>query len=1170
MSSSQSSSQLKRKQQSISSFFAKKPAASNGSTANPRNDGRFPSGAGKKVGEAQVREASSGELDEMVNGAVDDGGEIIFPNDREEEDDEIILPSRNHIWSNGDVSTVQRGQRGARDKEMEMLDDFDSDGVMKQVEKKAKKRNGASRTERFRFSSSSIPASSDQRGNKDGDVDSVTAAAAGGNVSEDDEGERKRKQALHQKFVKRLGGPDCLPSLASRVGAGDDETVEGAESGAEAEEEVGPAPQKGRGGKKSTAGKLTPMERQIIDIKKKHMDTVLVVEVGYKFRFFGEDARVAAKELSIVCIPGKFRFDEHPSEAHLTRFASASIPVHRLHVHVKRLVAAGYKVGVVRQLETAALKAAGDNRNAPFVRKLTNLYTKGTYIDDVEGLEGFNGSSSSTSTSTGYLLCMTESNAKGWGNDEKVHVGIVAVQPATGDVIYDDFEDGFMRSEIETRLLHIAPCEFLIVGELSKGTEKLVQHLSGSKTNVFGDRVRVERVLKPKTAAAESHSHVSSFYAGRMKAKGTVGDVTASNLLEKVLRLSEDATICLSSMIKHMSEYGLEHIFDLTKYFQPFSARSYMLLNGNTLTNLEIYQNQTDHTSKGSLFWTLDRTKTRFGQRLLRKWVGRPLLNKNELEERVAAVDELQDPGKTVQVEQLKGLLSKIKADLEKSLIRIYYGRCTRPELLTVLQTLQLIADEYVHLKSSAALGFSSPTITTAIAALPAIREDVVAYLNKINAQAAKKDDKYSFFREAEETEEITESNLGIADVQHRLKEHCAVAAEILGKKKVQYTTVAGIEYLIEVENSPYNLKKVPASWRKISGTKKVSRFHTPEVVQYIRERDQYKEALAAACDKAFHALLADISTKYQSFRDCIQALATLDCLLSLANIASQPGYVKPTYIDETRISVQRGRHPMVEQLLLDSYVPNDIELHTNETRALLVTGPNMGGKSSYVRQVALISIMGQIGSYVPADSAKLGMLDAVYTRMGAFDNMLAGESTFMVELSETADILKQATPRSLVILDELGRGTSTHDGVAIAQAVLDYMVRNLQSLTLFITHYQNLSSLARGFPKGELRNVHMKFTESGIDGRDITFLYEVGEGVAHRSYGLNVARLAKVPASVLEVAGAKSAELEEKIRKKKMLGLAKVVKGVIDTDSSTGELDPALLEGVLVGLEQL
>ncbi|QSS59776.1 DNA mismatch repair protein msh3 [Histoplasma capsulatum] len=1166
MSSSQSTSQLKRKQQTISSFFSKKPVAPNGSTTTTPKDGHVK----KTIGHARVHEAPSSEMD-VVDGAHD---AAVRPDEEGDDDYQIILPSRKRIRSNGEVSTLQRGtladidnghsSKGENELQTGIMGSSDSD----RAEQPVKIKSGSSRTEKFRFSSSSLPSSSDPKGN--GGCDVLYAISADGDASEDGDEEQKRKQALHQKFVKRLGGPDCLPFSVSRVDAGDAEEAEGAESDAEAEAEIVPVPQKGRGGKKTTTGKLTPMERQIIDIKKKHMDTLLVVEVGYKFRFFGEDARVAAKELSIVCIPGKLRFDEHPSEAHLSRFASASIPVHRLHVHVKRLVEAGYKVGVVRQLETAALKAAGENRNAPFVRKLTNLYTKGTYIDDVEGLEESSGNSGSASTSTGYLLCMAESNAKGWGNDEKVHVGIVAVQPATGDVIYDDFEDGFMRSEIEMRLLHIAPCEFLIVGEMSKATEKLVQHLSGSKTNVFGDKIRVERVSKSKTAAAESHSHVSSFYAGRMNAKGTTGDVAASNLLEKVLTLPEDVTICLSSMIKHMSEFGLEYVFDLTKYFQPFSARSHMLLNGNTLTNLEIYQNQTDHTSKGSLFWTLDRTKTRFGQRLLRKWVGRPLLDKTELEERVSAVEELQDPSKTVQIERLKGLLSKIRADLEKSLIRIYYGRCTRPELLTVLQTLQLIADEYVHLKSPADLGFSSPTITTAIAALPAIRDDVVTYLNKINEEAAKKDDKYCFFREVEETDEITESNLGIADVQHRLQEHCAVAAEILGKKKVQYTTVAGIEYLIEVENSPYNLKKVPASWRKISGTKKVSRFHTPEVVQYMRERDQYKEALAAACDKAFHALLADISTKYQSFRDCILALATLDCLLSLANIASQPGYIKPAYTDKTRISVQRGRHPMVEQLLLDTYVPNDIELHTDETRALLVTGPNMGGKSSYVRQVALISIMGQIGSYVPADSATLGMLDAVYTRMGAFDNMLAGESTFMVELSETADILKQATPRSLVILDELGRGTSTHDGVAIAQAVLDYMVRNLRSLTLFITHYQNLSSMAREFPKGELRNVHMKFTESGMDGQDITFLYEVGEGVAHRSYGLNVARLANVPDSVLEVARAKSAELEEKIRKKKMLALAKVAKGFINTDGDAGGPAPALLERVMVGLEQL
>ena len=501
------------------------------------------------------------------------------------------------------------------------------------------------------------------------------------------------------------------------------------------------------------------------------------------------------------------------------------------------------------------------------------------------------------------------------------------------------------------------------------------------------------------------------------------------------------------------------------------------------------------------------------------------------LDERVAAVEELKDGQPSVKVDKLAHLLSQIKIDLEKSLIRIYYGKCTRPELLTVLQTMQRIANEFASVKEPSDAGFQSSTINNAIAVLPTIADDVVSYLEQMNPEAAKADDKYNFFREEMESEDIMEQKMGIASVEQELDAHRADAAEKIKKKRVEYVTVAGIEYLIEVENS--QLKNVPASWAKISGTKKVSRFHTPEVVRLIRERDQHKEALAAACDVAYSRLLAEISSKYQSFRDSVQALATLDCLLSLATIANQPGYVKPEYTNETCISVEQGRHPMVEQLLLDAYVPNDTELASNSTRALLITGPNMGGKSSYVRQVALIAIMGQIGSYVPAESARLGMLDAVFTRMGAFDNMMAGESTFMVELSETSDILKQATPKSLIILDELGRGTSTHDGVAIAQAVLDYVVRDKKSLALFITHYQNLSSLAKGFENGELKNVHMRFTETGDAGQDIIFLYEVGEGVAHRSYGLNVARLANVPESVLEVATVKSKELEYNVSEK-------------------------------------
>ncbi|KAE8448333.1 Mismatch repair protein msh3 [Mollisiaceae sp. DMI_Dod_QoI] len=997
-------------------------------------------------------------------------------------------------------------------------------------------------------------------------------------VEEDDAREKARKEELHKKWMKKMAGQQ----IGRRWQINEDNTLAEEGDGEVEEDEETPPPVKAKK-KGAKTGKLTPLELQILDIKRKHMDTLLIVEVGYKFKFFGEDARTAAKELSIVCIPGKFRYDEHPSEAHLDRFASASIPVHRLPVHAKRLVAAGHKIGVVRQTETAALKKAGDNRNAPFERKLTNVYTKGTYIDDIDGLDQPTDAPAGGAPATGYLLCITESKAKGWGTDEKVDVGILAVQPATGDIIYDTFEDGFMRSEIETRLLHIAPCEFLIVGTLTKATEKLVQHLSGSTTNVFGDRIRVERVEKAKTMAAEAYSHVAQFYADKLKASQSSQNEREQSLLDKVLKLPEPVTLCLSAMITHMTEYGLEHVFDLTKYFQSFSARSHMLLNGNTLTSLEIYQNQTDYGQKGSLFWTLDKTQTRFGQRLLRKWVGRPLLDKTRLEERVAAVEELKDGHQSPKVDKILTLLRNIRSDLERSLLRIYYGKCTRPELLAALQTLQKIANEYFSVTSPSEAGFNSPLINEAIASLPTIGETVVSFLDKINTEAAHKDDKYAFFREEHETESIGDHKLGIAAVEQELDAHRSDAAETLRQhKKIAYVTVAGIEYLIEVANT--DLKRVPGSWVKISGTKKVSRFHTPEVIRMLRERDQHKESLSAACDTAYASFLTDISAHYGPLRDAIASLSTLDCLLSLAAVALLPGYVKPTFSTETEITVTAGRHPMVEQLLPSSYIPNDISLSTSpeQTRALLITGPNMGGKSSYVRQTALICIMAQIGSFVPAEEARLGLLDGIYTRMGAFDSLFTNQSTFMVELSETSSILKSATPRSLVILDELGRGTSTHDGVAIAGAVLDWIVRETKCLCLFITHYQTLAGVARGFEKGkELRNVHMKFTaqkgsrrisESGIDvgevnngDEEITFLYEVGEGVAHRSYGLNVARLAHVPKSVIDIAAKKSHELEMKVKQKKLGGVSKSIASLLTEETGADQIMQ-----LIVGIEEL
>lgn len=907
-----------------------------------------------------------------------------------------------------------------------------------------------------------------------------SSSQAEDDIENHDPQHQKEKKALHQKFVQKLGRPDSLAEIRRRnhvIAEGDD----AAEAAAEEEEQEmieDEVPKKKKPGGARANGKLTPMERQYLELKRNHLDKVILYQVGYKYQFYGEDARIAAKELSIVCIPGKFRFDEHPSEAHLHRFASASIPIPRLHVHVKRLVTAGHKVGVVQQIETAAVKAAGDNKSTPFMRELTNVYTQGTYVDEVDAIDGSNTSMS------GYLLCLTEIRLRP-GDDEKVRFGMVAVQPTIGSILYDEFEDGFMRGELETRLLHTSPCEYIMVGELSSATNKLIRHVANSRRSIGAIKARVETV--DDILPAEALSQVSNFYADKIKQSKNQDD--HSQILDQIHGLSELVNVCLATLIKHLSEFGLEHVFDLTSNFVSFSMRTHMVLNSNTLTSLEIYQSSDDDPDKYSLFWIMDRTKTRFGKRLLRSWVGRPLLDKTKLEQRLEAVEEVKNnPGLA---SALQHLLSLAKGDLEKALVRIYYKRSSPEQALAFLKSMQRVALERTP-------NVKCKVLRDALDLVPKVLDIVVGFLNRVRHQNLQEGDKYSFFKEEFETDLIRDQKMGIAAVKQDLEDYKVEAAKECSRGKVEYVCVAGIDYLIEIENNKHSLSKVPASWIKVSNTKKCSRFHTPAVIKLIRERDLYRERLWNCCNQAFTAFLRDISTEYEVLRDCIQSLAVIDCICSLADIAADPDYCKPTFTEDNTISISQGRHPMVEQIIHLPYVPNNINLSANSTQdipsALLITGPNMGGKSSYVRSIALIAIMAQIGSYVPASSASMPLMDAVFTRMGAQDNMLRGESTFMVELGETADILRQATSRSLVILDELGRGTSTHDGVAIAEAVLRELVSR-KVMTMFITHYQDLAKISLD----GLKNVHVKFWE---DGEVVRFMYEVGEGVAHRSYG--------------------------------------------------------------------
>ncbi|KAJ3347651.1 Mismatch repair protein msh3 [Entophlyctis luteolus] len=828
--------------------------------------------------------------------------------------------------------------------------------------------------------------------------------------------------------------------------------------------------------KKSMSGKIkyTPLEQQYLDIRKMHPGVVLAVEVGYKFRFFEEDALIASKELNIVAYMDK-------------NLRGASIPTHRLNVHVSKLVHLGYKVGIVRQTETAALKAAGDNRSAPFTRKLTNIFTKGTFIDADLSLQ--EESRENYGPTASFILVLNESSTKKSANSETVQISFVAVQLSTGDVVYDTFEDNSARSDLETRLEHLGPVELILPLEsLSSPTEKLLSHWAERNEIKTGGAVRIERLKAAFVDFSKAQSNLMEFYERPLK-RAKSASARDIELYTKVLELPSAILVCFSALLTHLSEFGLDHVLLLTKSFSPFASVGNMILSGTTLKALEVFEAEgttfesSGKSHKGSLMWVIDHTVTKFGARLLKRWVSKPLVNVDLLNERVDAVEEVIAGLKEelIPLVKMRGLLHQLPAKL------------------------------------------------------------ISEYLLTLDGEACGKNLKHDIFVFSSGDDDLSDALTKVYKLKEELRECQAQFADILvdirkklkGGSRVDFVSVSGTDYLIEVKSA--NVSSVPKNWICVAKLKAVSRFHTPEVLEQIRVRDILLEKLTAAADVAYLEFLANVANEYHSLRDVVQSLAIMDCLFSLAKVADLPGYTKPVYTDDPILDVKGARHPMVE-ILIPDFVPNDISL-TNTDRCLLITGPNMGGKSSYIRQVALIALLGQIGSYVPAESARVGIFDAIYTRMGAYDDITRGQSTFMKELSETSGILRSATTRSLVIVDELGRGTSTHDGTAIAYACLCEFVVGIKCATLFVTHYPLLGNERIGDAEhsarvGGVRCAYMGFIANGDDqGEDgnsnVTFLYKLTEGLAARSYGLNVARLAGIPAEVVKCAQVQSKRME-------------------------------------------
>ncbi|KAH3839287.1 hypothetical protein DPMN_112713 [Dreissena polymorpha] len=604
--------------------------------------------------------------------------------------------------------------------------------------------------------------------------------------------------------------------------------------------------------------------------------------------------------------------------------------------------------------------------------------------------------------------------------------------------------------------------------------------------------------------------------------------------LDFILELPKPVQCCLGALIEYLEDFNLQSTLSDVSLFTKFSTLTEtMQLDSRVLHNLEVFVNQTDGSERGSLFSMVNHTQTKAGARLLKTWLAKPLINYSEIMKRQEAVKHLVE----CDLEETEGWSSALRnlPDLEQKLMSAFLKKIKPADFYNMCVALETVRSEFAKKRSKSQRHVTSHLLSNYLTNVPDLLSDVGHIVESLNGKAAKENNKSEVFANLDAYPDVRECQARILDIEREFQDHRRHVRLTLGQPGLEYATVLGTEYLIEVKNA--NLGMVPKDWIKLSSTKVVGRFHSPFIVVKYSELQQAREQLGISTDQAWETFLESFSTCYQRFRQAVRCLAELDCLLSLATVGRQQGYTRPIMVEnDLVIDVTKGGHPVVQSLLSETgqYVYNDTHLQAGDRRVMLITGPNMGGKSCYIRQVALFVLLAQMGSYVPAEAARIGVFDGIYTRMGAKDDIFRGQSTFMTELVETSDIMSKVTDRSLVILDELGRGTSTHDGMAIAYAALDHFIKKSQCFLLFVTHYPMLAEFEALFPQ-TVTNHHMAFYMVANDDSDsedlsqVVFLYQLVEGKASRSYGLNVARLAGLPQCIVTSARQLSHGMEER-----------------------------------------
>jgi DNA mismatch repair protein MutS len=820
----------------------------------------------------------------------------------------------------------------------------------------------------------------------------------------------------------------------------------------------------------------TPLMRQYGAIKKEHPAALLFFRLGDFYELFFDDAILAAKELQIT-------LTSRNKEKGLA-VPMCGVPYHAAEGYIAKLIRKGYKVAICEQMEDASLA------KKLVRREVTRVVTPGTAVD-----------SSLISEENNFLAAVASSGDR---------VGFAALDLSTGEFRATEFQGGDAGRRVQEELQQLRPKEVLYgssaplfeTGKREVGPMPRPEPVGAG----FAETPLDDWIFAPDHAIPLLENHFGVLSLEGFGLAGKAAAAAAAGAILYYVRSTQRGTL------EHVDRIGF------------YERQDCLVLDAVTVRNLELIEPLFAGNDAGvTLFRSVDSTVTPMGKRLLRSWLLRPSIETSEINARLDAVEA--QVKKTMAREELRRALDGI-LDLERLLSRVTLETANPRDVLALAASLARI-----------------PGVRTALGHFETVRSmklhaaaDELANLRQRIDQTIVPEPPISLSdggviqtgidKELDELRDLSRnSKQFLAQIEQRERQRTNI-----GSLKVKFNSIFG--YYLEV--SKVNVHLVPADYERKQTLVSAERYTTPELKEYESKILDAQEKIVEIERRLFAELRSAIAGEAKRIRQTALALAEVDVLASLAHIAALRNYCRPIFDESSDLEIIAGRHAVIEQQDTqqvasagDRFVPNDLYLNSTTHSVLVLTGPNMGGKSTYLRQAALTVIMAQLGSFVPARSARLGIVDRVFTRIGASDNLARGRSTFMVEMSETAAILHTATPRSLILLDEVGRGTSTYDGLAIAWAAVEYIHARTRAKTLFATHYFELTELAEQL--SGVKNYHVSVKETG---GGIVFLRKVEPGAADRSYGIEVAKLAGLPNEVIERAREVLAEHESAERR--------------------------------------